>query len=557
LTLGSGPPLHRWLLPSQALEFSAKMPTSRDVVIIGAGHNALVTASYLGRAGLHPLVLEQRSNVGGAAVTEEIHPGFRVSTYAHAAAPLSPRIVEEMGLARHGLEVIRPDPAVFTPLEDGRALVLYRDAARSAQSIAQFSRHDAEKYSEFAAVLARLAGVLAPLMHKSAPGLGTAQPGDLWTLLGAGRALRGLGSKDMFRLLRWGPMAVADLAAEWFESEPLRALIASRGIYGAALGPWSAGSGALLLLRAAFDPEPASGVCLVRGGLGKLASAMAEAARQAGVEIRTAAAVAQINARDGIVTGVTLASGEEIGASAVISGADPKRTFLGLIGPAHLEPQFLARVQNYRSKGVLAKINLALAGLPAFTAAGNSHARSMLAGRVHIGPEIDYLERAFDASKYGSYSPEPYLEIVIPSLSDSELAPPGQHVMSIYAQFAPFQLRGTDWNAQRENLGDTVIRTLARYAPDLPGLVLQRQVITPLDLEQQLGLTGGHIFHGELALDQLFSLRPLLGWANYRTPIQRLYLCGSGTHPGVGLSGASGANAAREFLKDWKKRAGS
>jgi phytoene dehydrogenase-like protein len=454
--------------------------------------------------------------------------------------------------------MIRPDPAVFAPLGDGRALVLYRDAARAAQSIAQFSKPDAAKYSAFATVLARLAGVLAPLMHKTAPGLGAAQPGDLWTLLGAGRALRGLGSKDLFRLLRWGPMAVADLAAEWFESEPLRAVVASRGIFGAALGPWSAGSGALLLLRAAFDPEPASGVCFVRGGLGKLASTMAEAATQAGAEIRTTAAVAQINARDGTVTGVTLANGEEIGASAVISGADPKRTFLGLIGPAHLDPQFVARVQNYRSKGVLAKINLALSALPSFTAAGNSQeARGMLAGRIHIGPEIDYLERAFDASKYGSYSTEPYLEVVIPSVSDPGLAPPSQHVMSIYAQFAPFQLRGADWNAQRDNLGNAVIQTLARHAPDLPGLVLHRQVITPLDLEEQLGLTGGHIFHGELALDQLFSLRPLLGWASHRTPISGLYLCGSGTHPGVGLSGASGANAAREFLKDWKKRARS
>jgi phytoene dehydrogenase-like protein len=531
------------------------MPETRDVVIIGAGHNALVTAFYLGRAGLHPLVLEQRPVAGGAAATDEFHSGFRISTYAHATAPLTPRIVQDMDLARHGLETIRPDPAVFAPLEDGRALVLHRDAARTAQSIAQFSQRDAQKYSEFANVLARLAGVLTPLMHKTAPGLGAAQPGDLWTLLGAGRALRGLGSRDMFRLLRWGPMAAADLVAEWFESEPLRAVIASRGIFGAALGPWSAGSGALLLLRAAFDPEPASGVSFVRGGLGKLASAMAEAATQAGAEIRTGAPVAQINTREGAVTGVTLTTGEEIQARAVISGCDPRRTFLSLVGPTHLDPQFIGRVQNYRSKGVLAKINLALAGLPSFPAAGQApNGNHPLAGRIHIGPEIDYLEHAFDACKYGGFSAEPYLEVAIPSLSDNTLAPAGRHVMSIYAQFTPYELRGGDWTAQRENLGDTVIKTLARYAPDLPGLILHRQVLTPLDLEQQLGLTGGHIFHGELALDQLFSLRPLLGWAAYRTPLQGLYLCGSGTHPGVGLSGACGANAAREFLKDWKKR---
>jgi phytoene dehydrogenase-like protein len=530
------------------------MPQTRVVVIIGAGHNALVTAFYLGRAGLHPLVLEQRQVAGGAAATDEFHPGFRVSTYAHATAPLTPRIVQDMNLAAHGLAMIRPDPAAFAPLEDGRALVLYRDAGRTAQSIARFSKRDAEKYPEFATVLARLAGVLAPLMQKTAPGLGAALPGDLWTLLGAGRALRGLGSRDMFRLLRWGPMAAADLVAEWFESEPVRAVIASRGIFGAALGPWSAGSGALLLLRAAFDPEPASGVCFVRGGMGRLASAMAEAARQAGAEIRLDAGVARINVRDGVVTGVTLSTGEDIQASAVVSGADPKRTFLGMVGSSHLDPQFVGRVQNYRSKGVLAKINLALNGIPSFAAAAQQDGKPLLAGRIQIGPEVDYLERAFDASKYGEFSPEPYLEVAIPSLSDDSLAPQGRHVMSIYAQFAPYELRGTNWTAGRERLGDIVINTLARYAPNLPGLVVHRQVLTPFDLEQQLGLTGGHIFHGELALDQLFSLRPLLGWAAYRTPLQGLYLCGSGTHPGVGLSGACGANAAREFLKDWKRR---
>lgn len=528
------------------------MPNLRDVIIIGAGHNALVAAFYLGRAGLHPLVLERRGVAGGAAVTAEFHPGFRSSTFAHAAAPLAARVIHDMRLASHGLEMIQPDPAVFAPTNDGRSLLLYRDAARSAQSIAQFSKRDADRYAEFAAVVARLAGVLQPLMLKTPPSLRNPHTGDLWTLLGAGRALRGLGSKDMFRLLRWGPMAVADLAAEWFESEPLRAVVASRGIFGAALGPRSAGSGALLLLRAAFDPEPASGVSFVRGGMGQLAAALGQAATQAGAEIRTATEVAAINTRNSMATGVILLSGEEIAAKGVISCADPRRTFLGLVGPAQLEPDFAARVRNYRSNGVLAKINLALAGLPTFTALASQDA-AVLAGRIHIGPEIDYLERAFDASKYGEFSAEPYLEAVIPSLSDPDLTPASRHVMSIYAQFAPYKLRSADWSQKREALGDAVVKTLARYAPNLPGLVLHRQVITPLDLEEQLGLTGGHIFHGELALDQLFSLRPLLGWAAYRTPIQGLYLCGSGAHPGVGLTGVSGANAAREFLKDWKK----
>ena len=534
------------------------MSSSRDAVIIGAGHNALVAAFYLGRAGLHPLILERRPTAGGAASTDEIFPGFRCSTYAHSMAGLAPKVVEDMALGRHGLEVIRPDPVVFAPADDGRALILYRDTGadgRSARSIAQFSRRDAERYAEFAQTLARLAGVLRPLMLKTPPAMQAPALGDLWTMLGAGRALRGVGSKDMFRLLRWGPMPVADLVAEWFESEPLRAVIAARGIFGAALGPWSAGSGALLLLRAAFDPEPVSGATFVRGGMGKLAQALKEAAVQAGAEIRTGVEVTGIQAPDGVATGVTLASGEQISAKAVISGIDPRSTFLGLVDPTELQPDFVGRVRNYRSNGSLAKVNIALDGLPSFTAVRDSgDAAQMLAGRIHIGAEIDYLERAFDASKYGAYSQEPYLEAVIPSLSDPQLAPTGKHVMSIYAQFAPYRLRDLDWNSEREKLGDAVVNSLARYAPDLRGLIVNRQVITPLDFEQQLRMAGGHIFHGELALDQLFSLRPLLGWASYRTPVQGLYLCGSGTHPGAGLTGASGANAAREFLKDWKRR---
>jgi phytoene dehydrogenase-like protein len=531
------------------------MPETREAVIIGAGHNALVAAFYLAKAGLRPLVLERRPIAGGAAVTEEFHPGFRSSTLAHAAGPLVERVVREMNLARHGLQTIRPDPAVFAPLEDGRALVLHRDPLRSAASIAAFSRRDADKYAEFADVLRRLAAIVRPQLLKTPPAIGSPDSGDLWNLFGAGRAVRGLGSRDMFRLLRWGPMAVADLVAEWFECEPLRAVVASRGIFGASLGPWSAGSGALLLLRAALDPEPASGVAFVRGGMGSLAAALAEAATQAGTEIRTNAEVAEIKARDGSVTGVALAGGEEIAAQAVLSGADPRRTFLGLIDPAHLAPNFLARIRNYRSAGILAKVNLALAGLPTFPALKNLRdGASALAGRIHIGPEIDYLERAFDASKYGEFSAEPYLEAAVPSLSDPELAPAGKHVVSIYAQFAPYKLRDGNWAEKREALGDVVVKTLSRYAPDLPGLILQRQVITPLDLEDTLGLSGGHIFHGELALDQLLSLRPLLGWAAYRTPLKGLYLCGSGTHPGIGVTGASGANAARQFLKDRKRR---
>jgi phytoene dehydrogenase-like protein len=381
-----------------------------------------------------------------------------------------------------------------------------------------------------------------------------AKPGseDLWNLFRFGRNMRGLGKKDMMRLLRYGPMAVADFVAEFFETELLRAVIAARGILGSAMGPWSAGSTALLLLQAATDSHPAGAPWFPRGGMGALSDAIAAAARQAGAEIRCDAPVGRIIAKDDAATGVVLAGGEEIFAKAVVSSVDPRRTFLKLCDPSYFGPDFLVKIQHFRGKGTLAKVNLALDGLPQFTAltGANDGATTALQGRTHIGPEIDYLERAFDASKYGAFSPQPWLDITIPSLTDASLAPAGKHVMSIYTQFAPYRLREGDWKTRRDEFLTTVLDTLAEYAPDLPQCVLGAQVITPVDLEKEWGLTGGHIFHGELSLDQLFTMRPLIGLARYRTPVRGLYLCGSGTHPGTGLNGASGANAAREILKD-------
>jgi phytoene dehydrogenase-like protein len=344
---------------------------------------------------------------------------------------------------------------------------------------------------------------------------------------------------------------VADLASEYFETELLRAVIAARGVFGTFLGPWSAGSALVLLIRAAADPHPAGSATFAAGGMGAVTQAMSASAQAAGVEIRTGAEVIEIHVQNGIATGVLLSTGEEILAKGVISNADPKRTLLKLTDPTHLSPDFVQKLQHYRGNGTVAKVNLALSGLPTFSALKNGDA-SALKGRIHIGHEIDYLERAFDESKYGNFSRQPYLEATIPSLTDPTLAPEGKHVMSIYMQYAPYKLKG-DWNSQRGALGDAVVNTLAEYAPSLPGLVLEGQILTPKDLEDTYGLTGGHIFHGELALDQFFTMRPLLDWARYRTPIANLYLCGSGTHPGAGLTGGSGANAAREILKDLKK----
>jgi phytoene dehydrogenase-like protein len=523
------------------------MPDTRDIVIIGGGHNGLVTAFYLARAGFRPLVLERRDQVGGAAITEEFHPGFRSSVLAHSAA-LRPDLIREMDLAKHDLRLITPEVDTTSLSLGDRALVLYRDVEKSAQQIAQFSEKDAARYPEFRRAMAQAATVISKALAMTPPQIESPDSADLFGLLKLGRAARGLGKKDMFSLLRWGPMAVADLAAEFFETELLRAAVAAQGIFGTFLGPWSAGTALVYLLRAA-DGERSS----AQGGIGSITQAMAAAAQSAGAEIRTGSEVIEIRIKNGEAQGVVLSTGEEILARAVISNADPKRTFLKLTDPVLLEPSFTRRLQNYRMNGTVAKVNLALSGLPTFTGLnGNIEA---LASRIQIGPEIDYLERAFDESKYGNFSRAPYLEVTIPTIADPSLAPEGKHVMSIYMQYAPYKLKNGGWQdeAQRVALGDTVVKTLTQYAPDLPEKILSHQIITPLDLEETYGLTGGHIFHGELALDQIFTMRPMLDWARYRTPIENLYLCGSGTHPGTGLTGSSGANAAREIIRSIKR----
>lgn len=527
------------------------MADARDIVIIGGGHNGLVTAFYLAKAGFKPLVIERREQVGGAAITDEFHPGFKCSTLAHSAGPIRPDILRDLQLEQHGLRVITPLVAVTALSPDGRALSLYQDEAKSAQEVAAFSEKDAARYPQFHESLGKMGRVIAEALATTPPDIDHPSGGDLWSMLKTGRAIRNLGKRDMYRLLRWGPMAVADLVAEYFETELLRAVVAARGIFGTFLGPWSAGSSLVLLIRAAGDAHPAGSAFFAAGGMGALTQAMASAAKAAGVEIRTGVEVIEVRVKDGAATGVLLSTGEEIHAKAVVSNADPKRTLLKLTDPLHLSPDFVQKLQNYRGNGTVAKVNLALSGLPTFTALKNGDG-SALKGRIHIGPEIDYLERAFDESKYGNFSKAPYLEVAIPSLTDPTLAPDGKHVMSIYMQYAPYKLKG-DWESQRKALGQTVVQTLAQYAPNLPEMILTHQIITPQDLEDKYGMTGGQIFHGDLALDQFFTMRPILDWARYRTPIENLYLCGSGTHPGAGLTGGSGANAAREILKELKK----
>jgi phytoene dehydrogenase-like protein len=526
------------------------MPIGQRVVLIGGGHNALITAFYLAKGGFKPLVLERRELVGGGAVTEEFHPGFHASALAHTLGPLRADIARDMQVEKFDCQILHPDPRVFAPTPDGAALLFFNDHARTASGIAHLSAKDAAKYTKFAATLEEVAGVFGQLLSITPPAIDHPTPEDLWNLFKTGRSVRSLGKQGIFDLMRWGPMAAADFVAEFFETELIRAVIAARGIFGTAFGPWSAGSTAVLLLRAAADPHPVGSAAFPRGGLGAFTHALAESAKQAGAEIRVNAEVQHIRIKNGAVSGIVLADGEEIAIDAVVSGVDPKRTFFKLLDPTLLDPTFAMRIRNVRASGNVAKVNIALGGLPAFSALADSEIYlKALSGRIHIGPEIDYLERAFDASKYGEFSAAPYLDVTIPTILDSSLAPEGKHVLSAYVQFAPYKLKNGNWDERRRELADTVVKTLTAYAPNLPGLIEAIQAITPLDLETIYGFTGGHIFHAELALDQLFTMRPVLDWARYKTPIRGLYLCGSGTHPGNGLTGASGANAAREIIR--------
>lgn len=525
-----------------------------DVIIVGGGHNGLVAASYLAKAGLKTLVLERREIVGGASITEEIHPGFRCPILAHSLGPLMPKIAGDLQLAQYGLEIITPEVNVLALAPDGRSLGIYNDTARTVNEIEKWSVKDAKSYPEFERSFSRIGKVLAPLLTMTPPSLEKPAVGEMWNFGKLGLSFRRLGKKDSYRLLRWGPMAVADLVAEWFETETLRAAVAARGIFGAFAGPWSAGTSAGLLMQAAMDGKAIGTSTFARGGMGALTQALAKAAQSAGVSIRTGTDVERIDTKEDKAAKVVLKGGEEISARAIVSNADPRTTFLKLVDPVDLDPNFLLKIRNYRATGVSAKINLALSDLPRFAGVDEAETKSKLSGRIHIGPDINYLERAFDAAKYGDYSPAPYMDITMPSLIEPALSPDGAHVMSVYVQYAPYTLKNGDWNSRREEFADNVLDILGGYAPGLKDLIVAQQVITPLDLEQTYGLSGGHIHHGEQSLDQFFTFRPIIGWAQYRTPINGLYLCGAGTHPGGGITGGSGANAAREIIKDLKKK---
>ena len=524
------------------------MSISWDAIIIGGGHNGLVCAAYLARAGRRVLVLERREQVGGAAVTEEVFPGFKFSVFSYVVSLLRPEIIRDLDLARHGLHIL-PLESTLTPLPNGDYLAQWSDHDRNHRELARHSLRDAEAYDEFGRLMHEMARAMKPFLGMPAPDPASFKPGDLLGVAQLARYFRSLGAPKFHALWKLLTMSAADYLDEWFETEALKATKSASGIIGTLLGPRSPGTAYVLLHHYMGEIDGVFRAWgFAKGGNGSVSAALAAAARASGAEIRTGAPVARVRVTNGRASGVVLESGEEIRGKIVVSGADPRRTFLGLVGAEHLSDDFVEAIQRFRFRGASGKVNLALGELPRFTClpAAGAHLR----GAISISPSIDYLERAFDDAKYGEVSRRPYLDIILPSMIDPAMAPPGKHVMSIFVQYAPYHVNGGWTDARREALGDAVIDTLAEYAPNLKSAILHRQVITPADIERVVGLSEGNIFQGELTLQQMFFLRPVPRWAQYRTPIRNLYQCGSGTHPGGGVMGASGRLAARAVLRN-------
>ena len=530
------------------------MSDSYDAIVIGAGHNGLVASAYLARSGLRVLVLEQRDRVGGAASTEDLFPGFKFDTGSHRAAQVHAPIIRDLGLGAHGLQMTRSDTSVFVPLPDGRHLRLGESVSGSAESIRAFSAADAERWSGFIDFTGTVAGFLSSVLSVEPPELPAPSRSGMLQLGRLGLGLRKLGRREMEEVVRVLPMSCLELLDEWFESDPLRGTLAGVAVQGGRHGPMATGT-ALSLFRRATESGSGSPVALLRprGGMGRLGEALASAARGAGVEIRLGCEVKHVLLREGRVAGVVLADGSEVSGRTIASGVGPGVTLMDLSDPAALDPEFVRALNAVRYRGATAKVHLALGELPRFEGLPGSGPH--LGGAVSISPSLEYVERASDAAKYGRVSDQPYLEAVIPTVAEPNLAPEGKHCMSVLVQYAPYHLREGTWDAAAADaLADTVVEMMGRYAPNLPGSVEARHILTPAGMEETWGLQEGSIFQGEMTLDQFFFARPVAGWAGYRTPITGLYLCGAGTHPGGGATGTSGYLAARRILTDVRER---
>ncbi len=529
------------------------MPITYDAIIIGGGHNGLVTAAYLARAGKKVLVLERRAVLGGACVTEEVWPGFKVSSLSYLCSLMQPRIIQELELARYGYHIYPKDPSFFTAFPDGRHMFFFQDQKKTLEQIAKFSKRDAEYFSRYEAELEHLAEWVESLLLETPPNIVQRKVSDLIALGKIGLRTAKLGDANLVRMVKIMTQSVRDFLDERFESEEIKTTLATDGVIGTNGGPSTPGTAYILLHHIMGGAAGARGLWgFIRGGMGAISQSIAASAQAHGASIRTEADVQKIIVKDGKATGVVLHDGEEIYAKRIISNADPKRTFLHLVEAQQLDPEFRSQITNFKSHGSAVKINLALDGLPNFTAfptegLGLPHKTTM-----HVCPSMDYIDRAWDDAAEGRPATNPMLECTIPTAYDDSIAPPGKHIMCIFAQFAPYKLKNAEWtNELKDQFADRCLDALAEYAPNIRDIMLHRQVISPFDMEREYGLTGGSIFHGDMGLDQLFFMRPVAGWAKFRTPVQNLYLCGSGTHPGGGVMGAPGFNAAREILKDF------
>jgi phytoene dehydrogenase-like protein len=534
---------------------SSDRPKSYDAIVVGAGHNGLTAAAYLARGGLSTLVLERREIVGGCCVTEEIAPGYRVSSTSYIASMLRPEVIQELELPKYGLRMIPCDPAIQVPFPDGQVVPWWVDRERAKAEFRKLSPKDAETFVRVDDELKKLARYLQPFFMQPPPEIDVSNLAGWSDLLRIGKQFRGITKSEAGHLVSFLTGSLGEFLDKNYESEKMKTMFLANNVYGKHGGPYQPGTaiGLLFHLLSGGEHELQGFYGHVMGGMGAITQALADSGKKMGVEIRTSAPVAQIDIKEGRTRGVVLEDGTEIRSRIVLSNADPKRTFLKMMSPNELPTEFVQAVSGIKMDGPCAKVNLALAEEPRFTGT-SANAAPLERTFYTLVPSLEFAERCYDIAKFGEIPEELWVDCVVSSNADDSLAPKDKHILTCFVQYVPYKLRQGTWDDNRELLGDRVVKKIAEYAPNVPNAIIARQVLTPLDLERTYGLTEGNIFHGDLRLDQLFFMRPVAGWSQYRTPIEALYLCGAGAHPGGGVTGAPGRNAAHQVLRDWKKR---